>query len=255
MGKFKVELNGIDTSRLKHLTNKEMNILFEKMKKGDKQAKEDIINGNLKLVLSLITKYKNKNIDLNDLFQVGCVGLIKAVDNFDIKYNVMFSTYAVPLILGEIKRLVRCNTPLRVARSIKDTSYKILKYKEEYNILYGINPTIKEISKHLNIKEYEINEAILSLEMPLSINKPIYNDGGDTIYLIDQLKDKEKNLDISIDIKNALEKLKDKEREVLIDRYIIGKTQNEIAKLLNISQAQVSRIEKSAIKQMRNNII
>ena len=187
MSKFKVDIVGIDTNRLKVLSNKEMNELFAKYKEGDESAKEQLINGNLKLVLSIISKFRNKDIDMNDLFQVGCVGLIKAVDNFDVSYGVMFSTYAVPLILGEVKRLIRTNSSVRVARSIRDTAYRILKFKEEYSNIYGIDPTNTVIAKALGIEEYDIRDALESLQEPMSIFEPIYNDGGDTIFLFDQI--------------------------------------------------------------------
>ena len=254
MSKFKVDIVGIDTNKLKVLNNKEMNELFAKYKSGDESAKEQLINGNLKLVLSIISKFRNKDIDMNDLFQVGCVGLIKAVDNFDTSYGVMFSTYAVPLILGEVKRLIRTNSSLRVARSIRDTAYRILKFKEEYSNIYGIEPTLATIAKELNIEEYEIRDALESLQEPLSIFEPIYNDGGDTIYLLDQVTDvKENNIDkdMLIAMKEAMNKIKTREKEILMSRYIIGKTQSEIAEDLGVSQAQISRIESSAIKNLK----
>ena len=254
MSKFKVEITGLDTSNLKVLSNDEMMELFKKYKSGDMLAKEDLINGNLKLVLSIISKFRYKNLDMNDLFQVGCVGLIKAVDNFDTSYGVMFSTYAVPLILGEVKRLIRTNNPVRVARSIRDLAYQILKFKEEYSILNGIEPNNETIARELHIEEYEIKNALDALNEPVSIFEPIYADGGDTIFLLDQIADiKEKNADkdMLLSLDAALKKIKERERNVLIDRYLIGKTQNEIADELQVSQAQVSRIEKSAIKNMK----
>jgi len=254
LSKFKVDIAGIDTNSLKVLTNEEMSILFEKMKNGDVLAKDEIVNGNLKLVLSIISKFRYKNLDMNDLFQVGCIGLIKAVDNFDTSYGVMFSTYAVPLILGEVKRLIRTNNPVRIARSIRDMAYQILKFKDEYNAIYGIEPKNEVIARELGIEEYEIRTALESLNEPVSIFEPIYNDGGDTIYLLDQIADiKEKNTDkdMLLAMDAALMKIKARERDVLVDRYIIGKTQNEIADELHVSQAQISRIEKSAIKNMK----
>lgn len=254
MSKFKVDIVGIDTNKLKVLSNKEMNELFEQYKGGDETAKEKIINGNLKLVLSIISKFRNKDIDMNDLFQVGCIGLIKAVDNFDQSYGVMFSTYAVPLILGEVKRLVRTNSSVRVARSIRDLSYKILKFKEEYSNIYGIEPNNHIIAKELGIEEFEIREALESLQEPVSIFEPIYNDGGDTIFLLDQIADVKKNntdKDMIIAMREALNKIKKREKEILISRYIVGKTQSEIAYDLGVSQAQISRIESSAIKNIR----
>ena len=257
MSKFKVDIAGIDTSKLEVLSNSEMLELFKEMKSGNKSAKEKLINSNLKLVLSIISKYRYKNMDMNDLFQVGCIGLIKAVDNFDMSYGVMFSTYAVPLILGEVKRLIRTNNSLRIARSIRDLSYNILKFREEYNTIYGIEPTNKEICETLHITDYELKIALSSLEEPLSISEPIYNDGGDTIYLIDQISDKSNNkedLDRLLALKEALSKIKEKERDVIVSRYIIGETQSEIAEKLNVSQAQISRIEKSAISNIKKHM-
>lgn len=253
MSKFKVDIVGIDTNKLKVLKNDEMTTLFKKFKDGDKMAKEDIINGNLKLVLSIISKFRNKNLDMNDLFQVGCVGLIKAVDNFNPEYGVMFSTYAVPLILGEVKRLIRTNSSVRIARSIRDTAYRILKFKEEYSNINGFEPTNAIISKELGIEEYEIRDALESLQDPMSIFDPIYNDGGDTIYLLDQIADTKKNntdKDLILAMNEALTKIKKRERDILVSRYIIGKTQSEIADELGVSQAQVSRIESNAIKSV-----
>lgn len=254
MSKFKVDIPGIDTNNLRVLKNDEMLELFEKYKNGDENAKQEIINGNLKLVLSIISKYRYKELDMNDLFQVGCVGLIKAVDNFDTSYGVMFSTYAVPLILGEVKRLIRTNNPVRVARSIRDLAFDILKFKEEYSLINGVEPRNEVIARELHIEEYEIKNALDALSEPVSIYEPVYNDGGDTIYLLDQLadiRDKSRDKDMLIAMNAALKKIKKRERDILIDRYIIGKTQNEIADELNVSQAQISRIEKSAIKSMR----
>ena len=254
MSKFKVDIPGVDTNNLKVLKNDEMLMLFDKMHRGDKLAKEELINGNLKLVLSIISKYRYKNIDMNDLFQVGCIGLIKAVDNFDTSYGVMFSTYAVPLILGEVKRLIRTNNPLRIARSIRDLAFDILKFIEEYSMINGIEPSNKIIAKELHIEEYEIKNALDALNDPVSIYEPVYNDGGDTIFLLDQLADikgRTYDKDMVIALNEALKKLKQRERDILIDRYIIGKTQSEIAANLQVSQAQISRIEKSAMTNIK----
>jgi len=254
MSKFKVDIAGIDTNNLKVLNNEEMIKLFEEFKNGSEDAKREIINGNLKLVLSIISKFRNKNLDMNDLFQVGCVGLIKAVDNFDTSYGVKFSTYAVPLILGEVKRLIRTNSSVRIARSIRDTAYRILKFKEEYSNIYGFEPTNSVISKELNIEEYEIRDALESLQEPVSIFEPIYNDGGDTILLLDQIKNNKKNnadKDMVLAMREALSKIKKREREILIKRYIVGKTQSELALEMGVSQAQISRIEGTAMKNVK----
>ena len=191
---------------------------------------------------------------MDDLFQVGVIGLIKAIDNFDLSYNLKLSTYAVPLILGEIKRYIRDNTSIRVSRSVKDLAYAIINFKEKYFNQFGIEPSNEEIAKELDVPEYKIANALDALKEPMSIFEPIYNDGGDTIYLQDQIadtKDLNSDKDLLISLRRGLNKIKTREREVLINRYIIGKTQMEIAESLNISQAQVSRIEKSAITNVR----
>ena len=253
MAKYKVEIPGIDTNNLKVLKNDEMIDLFKKYQDGDKFAKEDIINGNLKLVLSIINKYNNGKYDMNDLFQIGCVGLIKAVDNFSLEYNVQFSTYAVPLILGEVKRFIRDSSVVRISRGIRDSAYQILKYRDEYQASYGVEPTNKQICHKLGISEYELASSLESLITPMSIYDPIYNDGGDPIYLVDQLADKSihADKDDTISLNHALTKISEREANVLYERYIYGKTQMEIAADLGVSQAQVSRIEKNAIKNIK----
>ncbi len=252
MGKYKVDIPLVDTNNLKVLKQSEMIDLFKRYQKGDKNAKEEIINGNLKLVLSIVNKYNNGKNDMNDLFQIGCVGLIKAVDNFSLEYNVQFSTYAVPLILGEVKRYIRDSSVVRISRSIRDNAYQILKYRDEYMMKNGVEPSNKQICHKLHISEYELSSALESLVSPLSIYDPIYNDGGDTIYLIDQIADKkDTNKEDIIGLNNALKKVGKREAGVLYDRYIYGKTQVEIAEDLGVSQAQVSRIEKNAIKSIK----
>lgn len=258
MSKYKVELTGINTSNLKVLTSEETKELFIRYNNGDELAKDELIKGNLKLVLSILKKFnKNNKFNMDDLFQVGVIGLIKAIDNFDISLNLKLSTYAVPLIIGEVKRYIRDNTSIRVSRSIKDLAYKIIKYQDEFLTINGILPSNEQIAKYFNIEEYEISYAIDALKDPMSIYEPIYNDGGDTIYLSDQIKDnKDYNIDkdMLISMRRALLKIKEKEKDVLIDRFIVGKTQTEIASELGISQAQVSRIEKSAINNVRRMI-
>lgn len=253
MAKNKVEITGINTSKIKVLKKDEMKELFIRYQQGEKDVKEDLVNGNLKLVLSILKKYQNKTDNMDDLFQIGCVGLIKAIDNFDLSHEVMFSTYAVFMIEGEIKRYIRDNNSVRISRSIKDLSYKIMKFKEDYLIENGKEPTNSEISKHLDASEYEVREALMSLKEPMSLFDPIYNDGGDTIYLMDQIEDKSENRDIDglISMRKALGKIKEREKNILVSRFIIGKTQMEIANELNISQAQVSRLEKNAIKNVK----
>lgn len=254
MAKYKVDITGINTNDLKVLSNKEIYELFERLRNGEENAKEELINGNLKLVLSIIKKFNNTKYNMDDLFQIGVIGLIKAIDNFDTSLGLRLSTYAVPLILGEVKRYIRDNTDVRVSRSIKDLAYKILKFQDDYLSIYGVLPTSEEIAHNLEIEEYEIGYALDSLKEPMSIFEPIYNDGGDTIYLADQLadkKDKNTDRDMLISLRKALLKIKQRDRLILTERYIVGKTQTEIANTLGISQAQVSRIEKNAIKNVR----
>lgn len=254
MSKYKVDITGLNTSDIKVLTNEEMIELFIRYQGGDLKAKEDLINGNLKLVLSILRSFNKKDINLDDLFQVGVIGLIKAIDNFDLSYGLKLSTYAVPLIIGEIKRFIRDSTALRVSRSIKDLAYQIIKFKDEYTVEFGVEPTSKIIADALNIDEYKIAYALDALKDPASLFEPIYNDGGDTIYLFDQIadaKDENKDQDMMISLRKALLKIKEREKMVLIERFIMGHTQMEIANNLGISQAQVSRIEKSAITHVR----
>lgn len=252
MARHKVEIASVNTSELKVLKNEEMIMLFQKLKQGDKFAKEDLVNGNLKLVLSILRKYNNRTDNMDDLFQVGCIGLIKAIDNFDLSHEVKFSTYAVPMIEGEIKRYIRDNNSLRISRSIKDLAYKILRLKEELTV-GSKEPTNKEIADYLQVEEYDIVSALESLREPMSMYEPIYNDGGDTIYLMDQIANKEEDyeLDMKIALDRAMSSLKDRERNILNERFLIGKTQMEIAEELGISQAQISRIEKNAIKTLK----
>ena len=256
MARYKVDISGINTSQLKPLTNEENLELFKKLKEGDPFARNDLINGNLKLVLSILKKFSNKVDNLDDLFQVGCLGLVKAIDNFDISYNVTLSTYACPMILGEVKRYIRDNSVLRVSRSIKDLAYKTLRLKEELTTSNGVEPTDAEVAKILNVTEYEISNALESLREPMSMYEPIYNDGGDTIYLFDQISNKEDEygLDYKLAVDKAMNRLKDRDRQILEERFIIGKTQMEIASELGISQAQISRIEKNAIKTLKKTI-
>ena len=254
MSKYKVDITGINTNELKVLKNDEIINLFLQYQSGDISKKESIVNGNLKLVLSIIKKYNNGKYDMNDLFQIGCIGLIKAVDNFDPNFGVQFSTYAVPLILGEVRRFIRDSTQVRIARSIRDNAYKILKFKDDYIIKHGIEPTNTEICKSIEISDYELQLSLDSLKEPTSIFEPIFNDGVDTIYLADQIADIKNNnddRDMIISLRRAKLKIKERERNILTDRYIIGKTQSEIASELGVSQAQVSRIEKNAIKNVK----
>lgn len=252
MSRHKVELTGVNTANIKVLTSDETTELFKKMKDGDPFAREDLINGNLKLVLSILRKFTGKVDNLDDLFQVGCLGLVKAIDNFDISYDVKLSTYACPMIEGEIKRYLRDNNTIRISRSIKDLAYKTLKLKEELSS-NGKEPSNNEIAKILGVTEYDIANALDSLREPVSMYEPIYNDGGDTIYLFDQIANKEDEygLESRLALDKAISNLKEREINILKERFVIGKTQMEIAEELGISQAQISRIEKNAIKTLK----
>lgn len=257
MANNKVLISGVKTSELKVLTTEEMTELFKKMHDGDKFARNDLVSGNLKLVLSILRKVNSKNENLDDLFQIGCVGLVKAIDNFDLSHNVKFSTYAVPMILGEIKRYLRDNSSIRVSRSTKDLAYKAIKLKEEYFMEYGEELSVEDIAKKLNVTIYDVVFALESLKDPVSMFEPIYNDGGDTIYLYDQIEDKRRTgslVEDKLATNDAVNSLKEKEQFILNERYIIGKTQMEIAKDMDISQAQVSRLEKNAIKQLKKTL-
>lgn len=256
MAKNKVEIVGIDTSKLKTLTTDEMNNLFIRYQNKDKQSKKELVEGNLKLVLSILKKYQNRCDNLDDLFQVGTIGLIKAIDNFDLSFGVKFSTYAVFMIEGEIKRYIRDNNQIRISRTIKDLSYKIINYKENYLKNNGIYPSNDMICNEFNITQYELYNILTSLSEPVSIFEPIYNDGGDTIYLLDQLEDKKvKDLNELLAIKEALGKIKERERITIEKRYIEGLNQSQIANFLGVSQAQVSRIESNALNSIKKLIL
>ena len=258
MARHKVDICGVNTANIKVLTNKEMVELFKKMHNGDVFAKEELINGNLKLVLSILKKYNTRCDNMDDLFQVGCIGLIKAIDNFDLSHEVKFSTYAVPMIVGEIKRYLRDYNSIRVSRSVKDLAFKIIRKKEELTTINGKVPTMHELSSSLGISEYELANALDSMKELVSIQEPVYNDGTDTIFLSDQLEDKKNklyDLESHIALKDALKKIKEKEKYILIERFIVGKTQMELSKELGISQAQISRLEKSGIDNLKKQII
>lgn len=256
MAKNKVEINGINTTNLVVLKHEEMIELFRRYKNGEKNVKNTLVEGNLRLVLSILRKYHNKCDNLDDLFQIGVIGLIKAINNFDLNYDVRFSTYAVFMIEGEIKRYIRDNSQIRISRSVKELSYMIINYKEEYlreNLRY---PSNEEICAKFNISEYELYNILNSLCDPVSIFEPIYNDGGDTIYLLDQLEDsKNVNVNDLILLKDSLNRLKDRERTIIVKRYVDGMSQAELASELNISQAQVSRIESSALNSVKKLIL
>lgn len=258
MARHKVEICGVNTANIKVLSSEEMLELFKKYQNGDKTAKNELIEGNLKLVLSILRNYSNRTDNMDDLFQIGCVGLIKAIDNFDLSHEVKFSTYAVPMILGEVKRYLRDNSSIRVARSIKDIAYKSLQAKEQLTNELGKEPTIEMIAKKLRLTEYEVTNALDSMKDTISMFEPIYNDGGDTIYLADQLEDKNNSMysiDDKMALREALKSLNTKEREIIIKRYIIGKTQMELAREFGISQAQISRIEKNSLDKVKKLIL
>jgi len=255
MAKHKVEITGLNTAKTKVLSNSETKSLLALSKDGDKEARNSLVEGNLKLVLSVIRKFKDRNENLDDLFQIGCIGLIKAIDNFDLNQDVFFSTYAVPMIIGEIKRYLRDNTQLRVSRQLKDLAYKALKEKEKYLNINHKEPSLNELAKLLNVSECELIESLDSTMSPVSIYDPIYSDNGDTILLLDQIKDEkdvyEKTIN-QITLKEGVKHLDDVQKKVIFQRYYDGKTQMEIAEEFNISQAQVSRIEKNALKVLKS---
>lgn len=257
MANNKVLISGVKTSELKVLTSDDMTQLFKKMHNGDTVARNDLISGNLKLVLSILRRVNTRNENLDDLFQVGCIGLVKAIDNFDLSHEVKFSTYAVPMILGEVKRYLRDNNSIRVSRSTRDLAYKALNLKEEYFMEKGMEISIEDLALALNVTVYDVVFALESLKDPVSMFEPIYNDGGDTIYIYDQVEDKKKTgsvMEERLATIDAVNNLKDKEQYILNERYIVGKTQMEIAQELDISQAQVSRLEKNAIKQLKKTL-
>jgi RNA polymerase sporulation-specific sigma factor len=255
MALFKVEISGVNTAKLPLLTENEKKELFKEIKKGNMEAREKYIKGNLRLVLSILQRFSNSNENVNDLFQIGCIGLIKAVDNFDDTLNVKFSTYAVPMISGELKRFLRDNAAIRVSRSIKDIAYKAIYCKENIMKTTNREPTISEIAENIGATCEEVIYALDAIQSPVSLYDPVYDQGGDTLYVMDQISDKknkEENWVENIVLKEALEGLDKMERKIIDMRFFNGKTQMEIAEEIGISQAQVSRLEKNAIKSMRN---
>ena len=250
----KVEICGVNTSKLPVLKEKEKRELLLKMRNGDTKARETFINGNLRLVLSVIQRFNNRGENVDDLFQVVCIGLMKSIDNFDLTQNVKFSTYAVPMIIGEIRRYLRDNNSIRVSRSLRDVAYKALLVRDKLIKENNKEPTISQIAKELNIPREEVVFALDAIQDPVSLFEPIYHDGGDAIYVMDQISDS-KNSDDSwlenISIKEAMKKLNDREKLILTLRFFNGRTQMEVADEIGISQAQVSRLEKTALKHMR----
>lgn len=252
----KVEICGVNTSKLPVLKEKEKTELLERCRQGDTSARELLINSNLRLVLSVVQKFSNRGENPDDLFQVGCIGLIKAIDNFDPSHEVRFSTYAVPMIIGEIRRHLRDNNSVRVSRSMRDTAYHALQVKEELTNELSREPTIEEISKKLGLPKHEVVLALDAIVDPVSLNEPIYSDSGDTIYIMDQIRDT--NDDSSwieeISMRDALKKLNEREKKILALRFFQGKTQMEVAKEVGISQAQVSRLEKNALNHIKSQL-
>lgn len=258
MMRNKVEICGVDTSKLPVLTNAEMRELFLDLQNNNNlAAREALVNGNLRLVLSVIQRFNNRGEYVDDLFQVGCIGLMKAIDNFDLGQNVRFSTYAVPMIIGEIRRYLRDNNPIRVSRSLRDIAYKALQARDALTGEKNREPTIMEISEALGVPKEDIVFALDAIQDPVSLFEPIYHDGGDPIYVMDQISD-EKNKDASwieeIALREGLRKLGEREKQILSMRFFEGKTQMEVADEIGISQAQVSRLEKSAIAQMQKHV-
>lgn len=250
----KIEICGVNTAKLKVFNNSEKVRLLKLIKDGDKKAREEFINGNLRLVLSVVQRFSNRGENMDDLFQVGCVGLIKAIDNFDIGQNVKFSTYAVPMIIGEIRRYLRDNNSIRVSRSMRDTAYRALQVKESMTAANSKEPTIEEIARKVDLPKEDIVMALDAIMDPLSLFDPVYSDGGDTIYVMDQVSDK-KNIDEDwleeIALKEAIKHLSNREKRILTLRFFDGKTQMEVAGEIGISQAQVSRLEKNALTQIK----
>ena len=250
----KVEICGVNTAKLPILSNEEKEKLFERIHAGDKSAREEFIQGNLRLVLSVIQRFSGRGENADDLFQVGCIGLMKSIDNFDTTLGVRFSTYAVPMIIGEIRRYLRDNNSIRVSRSLRDIAYKALQAKEKLTAKNEKEPTITEIAKELGLPKEDVVFALDAIQDPMSLYEPVYNDGGDAIFVMDQVKD-DKNSDENwleeISLKEAMKRLNDREKHILNLRFFKGRTQMEVANEIGISQAQVSRLEKSALKHMK----
>ncbi len=254
MSGYKVEICGVNTAKLPLLSNEEKENLFRRILGGDKHAREQYIRGNLRLVLSVIQRFTGSQENIDDLFQIGCIGLIKAIDNFDITQNVKFSTYAVPMILGEVRRYLRDNNAIRVSRSLRDTAYKALYAREHLTRLNTREPTILEIAQEIGISGEDILYALDAIQTPVSLYEPVYTDGGDPLYVMDLISDKknlEENWVEELSLGEAMKRLPERERHIIDLRFFEGKTQTEVAQEIHISQAQVSRLEKSALKSMR----
>ncbi len=254
----KVEICGVNTSKLKVLSEEEKKLLLEKSRGGDKQAREELINGNLRLVLSVIQSFKSRGENPDDLFQVGCIGLIKAIDHFDPTMEVKFSTYAVPMIIGELRRYLRDFNSVRVPRSLRDIAYKALKAKEALSAKLSHEPSVEEIAKEMGEDVKQVARALDAILEPISLYDPIYSDNGDSLYVLDQIRDENSNDEVWLDniaINTAINDLAEREKNILLMRFYRGKTQTEVSEEIGISQAQVSRLEKSALEKMRKNMM
>ena len=252
----KVEISGVNTAKLKVLKESEKTELLKRVKQGDMAAREELIRGNLRLVLSVIQRFTNRGESADDLFQVGCIGLIKAIDNFDITQQVKFSTYAVPMIMGELRRYLRDNAPVRVSRSMRDMAYKAMQAKEKLITEKGREPKIEEIANELDVPRQDVVIALEAISEPISLYEPVFSESGDTIYVLDQLGDHNDDMNWvnEISLKEAIEQLGKREKRILNLRFFRGKTQVEVAKEIGISQAQVSRLEKCALNKIKNRI-
>ncbi|MCF2596294.1 RNA polymerase sporulation sigma factor SigG [Pseudoflavonifractor phocaeensis] len=253
----KVEICGVNTAKLKVLKSEETQALLVRAKAGDKQAREELISGNLRLVLSVIQRFANRGENADDLFQVGCIGLIKAIDNFDINLQVKFSTYGVPMIVGEIRRYLRDNSTMRVSRAMRDTAYKVLQAKEAYMAKHQREPSVDEIAKTLDLKREDVVFALDAILEPVSLYEPVYSDSGDTVCVMDQVKDSRNTDEMWLEriaLKEAVARLSERERKILSMRFFQGKTQMEVSGEIGISQAQVSRLEKNALRQIRKEL-
>lgn len=253
----KVEICGVNTSKLKTLSDEEKKELLDKSKKGDAKAREALIDGNLRLVLSIIQRFTGRRENMDDLFQVGCIGLIKAIDNFNTELDVKFSTYAVPMIIGEVRRYLRDNNSIRISRSVRDLAYRALQVREKLTRDLSSEPSVEMIAKELGDKKEDVVEALEAIIEPVSLYEPVYNDSGDAVYIMDQLKDASSDDELWIEdiaLKEAMKKLSERERKIIDMRFYAGKTQSEIAEEIGISQAQVSRLEKGALERIRKQI-
>ena len=250
----KVEITGVNTAKLKTLRESEKSELIRKAKAGDRAARETLVNGNLRLVLSVVQKFSSRGENPDDLFQVGCIGLIKAIDNFDPSFDVKFSTYAVPMIIGEIRRYLRDNNALRVSRSMRDTAYKAMQSREKLTAQLLREPTPAEIAKDIGMEEYPVVQALESIVEPVSLYEPVYSDGGDTIYVMDQVGDTLTDRDWvdELTIRESIQGLSDREKKILSLRFLAGRTQTEVAGEIGISQAQIRLLEKNAIAKIKN---